>query len=214
MKTIRVAIADDHALTRKGIVGLLSEHKEFEVVAEHDSVKSMMQDFYPEQCDVLVLDVHFGDGSGIEVLQHLKLQKKNVPVLVFSYHSETQLALRALKAGANGFLSKTAPTDEILQAILKLAAGGTYLSPSIAADVALQALQQEDHITPHNALSNREFQVLCLIGAGHTHKEIATKLSINVKTVSTFKARVLEKMGLKTTAELISYVIDHRLAFR
>jgi two-component system invasion response regulator UvrY len=160
--------------------------------------------------DVVILDISMPHMDGLDVLKQLKIEKPKLPVIVLSIHPEDQYALRVLKAGASGYVTKASAPDELINAIRKVCRGGKYISPSIAEKLAFQLEANFDEM-PHEALSDREYQVLCMLASGKTVTEIADELALSVKTVSTYRARILEKMDMKNNAELIHYAIQNQL---
>jgi len=165
---------------------------------------------WKEKWDVVVLDISMPGRSGLEVLREIKNAKTKFPVLVLSMHPEDQFAMRVLKSGASGYMTKESAPEELVRAVQKLLAGGRYVSPSLAEKMALY-LTEDIKGTPHERLSNREFQVMRLIASGKTVREIAEENFLSVKTVRTYRQRILEKMGLKRNAELIRYALEHKL---
>jgi two-component system, NarL family, invasion response regulator UvrY len=159
---------------------------------------------------VAVLDLSLGDASGLEVLKELKQVRPKLPVLILSMHSEEQYARRAFKAGAAGYITKDSPRAELVEAISRVIEGRRYVSSALAETLAAD-LERGDYRAPHESLSDREFEVMCLISSGKTLSEIADLLSLSEKTISTYRARVLEKMGMKTSAEIIHYAIQNKL---
>lgn len=208
---IRVILADDHALLRCGLRLILSREPDIEIVGEAGNAAELIQQLIREPCDVLVLDVSMPGRSGLDVLGELKGEHRHLPVLILSMHPEDQFAVRLLRSGAAGYMTKETAPEELARAIRQVAAGGRYISPTLAAmladEVAGKPAQRR-----HESLSNREFEVLRLIGSGHTVTEIAAQLCVSVKTVSTYRARILEKLGITTTAELIRYALEHGLS--
>ena len=207
---IRVLVADDHAVVRRGLLQILEEVPAMIVAGEVETGRQVLQAVQREDYDVLVLDIAMPDGGGLEVLRQLKSLKPDLPVLILSMYSEEQYALRTLKAGAAGYLTKESAPDELIAAILKVARGGRYVTRSLAEELAV-ALAGEFEQEPHETLSDREYQVMCLLAAGYTVTEIARELSLSVKTVSTYRARMADKLGLKRTAEIIRYALERGL---
>ena len=160
--------------------------------------------------DVVILDITMPHMDGLDVLKQLKIEKPKLPVIVLSIHPEDQYALRVLKAGASGYVTKASAPDELINAIRKVHRGGKYISPSIAEKLAFQ-LDANFEEMPHEALSDREYQVLCMLASGKTVTEIADELALSVKTVSTYRSRILEKMDMKNNAELIHYAVQNKL---
>jgi DNA-binding NarL/FixJ family response regulator len=163
-----------------------------------------------QRWDVAVLDLSLGDASGLEVLKELKQVRPKLPVLILSMHSEEQYARRAFRAGAAGYITKDSPRAELIRAVNKVIEGGRYFSPELA-EMLIADLERGTDGPPHEVLSDREFEVMCLIASGKTVGEIANLLSLSDKTISTYRARILEKTGMRNNAELTQYVIQHRL---
>jgi DNA-binding NarL/FixJ family response regulator len=207
---MRVLIADDHQLIREGLrralVGTSEITEVGEAVTGQDAIDMVRQGAW----DVLVLDINLPGKSGFDVLAELRQTKHSTPVLVLSMHSALTFGVRALQAGAAGYLSKTAPTEELMKALRKIAGGGRFISQDIAEQLAVQ-IQNDPDIPPHTLLSEREFQVFLMIGSGKTVGEIARELNINVKTVSTHRSHVLEKMHLRNNAQIMQYVVTKNL---
>jgi two-component system, NarL family, invasion response regulator UvrY len=206
---IRVLIADDHPIVRRGLRQILADEPDLDAPGEaqngHEVLKQLQQPW-----DVLVLDINMPGRSGLEILHEVKDRRPDLPVLIMSIHSEEQFGVRALKAGAAGYLNKESAPEELVKAIRKVHGGGKYVSPTLGEQLAV-ALQFGEHRMPHDALSNRENEILCLIASGKTVSEIAEHLILSVKTVSTYRSRILEKMKLHTNAELMHYAIQNRL---
>jgi len=207
---IRVLLADDHAIVRAGLKELLTDTGDIAVAGEATNGQEVMERVRAQDYDVAVLDMSMPGRSGIELIKQVKDEKPKLRILVLTMHSEEQYAVRALKAGASGFLTKDAAADQLVAAIRKIAGGGAYVSPETAERLVLDAAPRAE-AAPHTLLSDREFQVLQMIAGGRTVGEIAKRLSLSVKTVSTHKTRILHKMGLSNQAELIRYAIEHKL---
>lgn len=207
---IKVLIADDHAVVRQGLKQILGETPDMTVVGEATTGLEVLEQARSVDWDVLVLDITMPGRSGFDILLELRAEKPNQPILVLSMHAEEQYALRVLKAGAAGYLAKESVPEELIQAIRKVVSGGKYISPTLAEKLAVEIGAPSDR-APHETLSDREFQVMRMIAVGKTVTQIAEALSLSVKTVSTYRARVLQKMNLKTNAELIHYAIQHQL---
>lgn len=207
---IRVLLADDHAIVRAGLKEILADTGDIEVAAEANNGQEVMAQVRARDFDVAVLDMSMPGRSGIELIKQVKDEKPKLRILILTMHSENQYAVRALKAGASGFLTKEAAADQLVAAIRKIAGGGAYVSPETAERLVLDAAPRAE-AAPHTLLSDREFQVLQMIAGGRTVGEIAKKLSLSVKTVSTHKTRILNKMGLANQAELIRYALEHKL---
>jgi len=207
---IRLLVADDHRIMRQGLRQLLAEQNDFMVAAEAANGFEVLERIREIELDLVVLDLVMPGRHGIDLIKQIKTEKPALPVLVLSMHTEEQYALRALKAGALGYLSKETAADELVAAIRKLVAGESYISARIAQSLALHLAQPEQR-PAHSQLSDREFHVLVMIARGSSLSEIATELHLSAKTVSTYKARVLEKLKLGSTADLVRYAIDHDL---
>lgn len=207
---IRVLLADDHAVVRAGLREILVGTGDLEVAAEAANGQEVLTRVRAEEFDVVVLDMSMPGRSGIELIRLVKAERPKLRILVLSMHSEEQYAVRAIRAGASGYLSKEIAADELVAAIRRIAGGGAYVSPETAERLALDANRATD-APAHTLLSDREFQVFQMITRGDAVGEIAKQLSLSVKTVSTHKTRILEKMGLANQAELIRYALEHKL---
>jgi two-component system invasion response regulator UvrY len=208
--SIRVFIADDHAIVREGLKQILAEQRDIAVAGEAETGLDAIKLFRKSRCNVLLLDISLPDRNGIEVLKQIKSEKPELAVLMLSMHREDQYAIRSLKAGAAGYLTKQSAPRELVNAIRQVAAGQRYVSAQLAQALAAQI--GDDHDKPvHDTLSDREYQTLTMIASGKTVSEIALELSLSVKTISEYRARLLAKMKLKTSAELTTYAIRNRL---
>jgi two-component system, NarL family, invasion response regulator UvrY len=206
----RILIADDHEVVRRGLKDLLAEEFSKLKVGEATNAAQVMDAVRKQDWDVVLLDINMPGRSGLEVLEELKRLFPKVPVLVLSAFPEEDYALRALKLGAAGYLTKQSASDELLTALRKALAGGKYVTASLAEKLAA-SLAGEAPASPHEALSNRELQVLRMIAGGKTIKEIAAELSLSEKTVGTYRTRISEKMRLGTNVELTRYALQHKL---
>lgn len=209
-KQVNIIIVDDHAILRAGLKQVLSEDEQFQVVAEGGTANEAIQLARSKKADVLLLDITLPDRSGIEALQLIKKDNPDLSVLMLSMHREDQYALRALKAGASGYLCKQSASDELVDAVTMLAKGKKYISSTVAEILANQ-VSGETEKALHETLSNREYETLMLIASGLSVSEIADKLSLSVKTISMYRSRLLEKMQLKHNAELTHYAIKNNL---
>jgi DNA-binding NarL/FixJ family response regulator len=207
---IRVLVADDHAVVRHGLKQILSEEPDIQEVGEAGSVAEALRMGREAEWDVVILDITMPDGSGLDILRELKHQKPQLPVLVLSVHSEDQYALRVLRSGAAGYLTKECAPQELVQAVRRVVAGGKYVGLDLAERLA-EVLAGDRDAQAHEQLSDREFQVLCLIGSGKSAGEIAQELSLSPKTISTYRRRVLDKMHMNSNVELTRYVLEHQL---
>jgi two-component system, NarL family, invasion response regulator UvrY len=207
---MKIVIADDHAIVRRGLQQIIATRGGWKVVGEASSGAELLALLQTVEADVLVLDVSLGDRSGIDLLEPVRALRPNLPVLMLSVYAEEHYAMRALRAGAHGYIQKDRPPEEIIAAIERVATGRTYMSEAVVDQMtATMTGAQTQH--PHELLSPREFQVFRLIGAGRTLTEIADLLHVSVKTVSTYRSRILEKTGFRTNADLIAYAIRNDL---
>ena len=207
---IRILIADDHAIVRRGLKQIVSEQTDMTVDGEAENARQILDLARTHACDVIVLDINMPGKSGLEVLKELKREYPKLPVLVLSVHSEDQYGVRVLRAGAAGYLTKESAPDELVQAIRRVHRGGRYVSVSLAETLVFELGAETDR-PRHKSLSDREYQVLTMIASGKTVGEIGQELSLSVKTISTYRARVLGKMKMRTNAELTHYAIDNQL---
>jgi len=208
--TIRVFIADDHAIVREGLKQILAESPDIIVAGEAENGLDAIKLFRKSKCHVMLLDISMPDRSGIDVLKQVKKENPEIAVLMLSMHREDQYAIRSLKAGAAGYLTKQSAPRELVTAIRQVADGQKYVSAALAQELA--AAIGDDHDTPlHDTLSDREYQTLTMIASGKTVTAIAEELSLSVKTISEYRARLLVKMKLKNSAELTHYAIKNQL---
>jgi DNA-binding NarL/FixJ family response regulator len=207
----RLLIADDHAVVRRGLRQIVAEELGQWEIAEAGTGDEVMRLVRDAAFDVLVLDISLPDRSGLDLLGDIKAFRPDLPVLILSMHPETQYAMRAIKYGASGYVSKDGASTELVGALRRVLGGGKYVSPAVAESLADLALGTST-TTPHEGLSNREFTVLVGLGKGKAVGELAAELGLSVKTVSTYRSRLLEKMGMRTNADLVRYAIEHELA--
>lgn len=207
---MRVLIADDHAIVRRGLKETIRETFPKAIFGEASTAQEALERVRQQDWDIVILDISMPGRSGLDILADLKRLRAKLPVLFLSMHPEEQYARRSLKAGAAGYLTKESIPDELKTAVRRVSAGGRYVSASLAERLAFD-LREGGDLPVHELLSDREFQVLRMIAEGKTIKNIADDLSLSVKTVSTYRARILEKTGLKTTAELIRYALQAQL---
>ncbi len=207
---IKVLIADDHAVVRQGLKQILGETADMIVVDEATNGQETLEKARAVEWDVLVLDLSMAGRGGFDILLELQARQPKQSILVLSMHAEDQYAVRVLKAGAAGYLTKESAPEELIQAIRKVVAGGKYVSPTLAEKLALEISAPTDRPL-HEGLSDREFQVMRMIAAGKTVTQIAEELSLSAKTISTYRARILQKMNFKTNADMIHYAIQNGL---
>lgn len=207
---IRVLIADDHAVVRHGVRQILAEEPDMRLFGEARDGYETLDQIRNHDWDIVILDINMPGPGALDILKEVREARPKLPVLVLSMHPEEQFAVRALKAGASGYLVKESTPEELVRAIRKILKGGRYVSEALAEKIAFDLGPDPDRPL-HENLSNREFQILCLIAMGKTVSEIARELHLSVKTVSTYRARILEKMHMKTNAALSHYAITNRL---
>jgi two-component system, NarL family, invasion response regulator UvrY len=207
---IRILIVDDHVVVRDGVKKIFDENPDEAVFGEASTVEEALQLIREGSWDVVVLDISLGQRSGLDVLQEVKQLRPKLPVLIFSMHAEEQYARRAFRAGAAGYITKGSSRAELVIAINKVISGDRYVSPALAEKLVFDMARGADG-PPHEALSQREFEVMRLIASGKTISEIAEILSLSDRTISTYRVRILEKMSMKTNAELTHYAVKNSL---
>ncbi|MBI3902403.1 MAG: response regulator transcription factor [Nitrosomonadales bacterium] len=208
---IRILIADDHAIVRHGLKQIIEKSGEMCVVAEADRGAEVLRKLREIECDVVLLDVSMPDMSGVDVLKQIHAERPHLPVLILSIYPEDQYAMRMIKAGAVGYMTKDSAPPEVVKALLHVAGGKKYISPVVAELLANELGAPEEKL-PHQTLSDREYQIFLLLASAKTVSEIADTLSLSVKTISTYRTRILEKMRLDNNAELMRYAVDNHLA--
>jgi DNA-binding NarL/FixJ family response regulator len=208
---IRIVVADDHTIVREGLKQLLAAAGDLQVVGEAQNGFEVLDRVRALDFELLLLDMSMPGKSGIELIKQVRGEKPRLRILVLSMHEEHQYAVRAIRAGASGYLTKESASGQLVEAIRKVASGGAFISSEVAQQLALGAMPDAKH-APHETLSDREFQVFRMIAEGQSVSDIAAKLNLSVKTVSTHKSNIMTKMNLGSQAELIRYAITHRLA--
>ena len=208
---IRVVIADDHTILREGLRQLLAAEPDIEVVAEAADGHEVLARVRSADFDVLLLDLSMPGKSGVELIKQVKSEKAKLRVLVLSMHEESQYAVRAIKAGASGYVTKDSAATQLVTAIRRVAGGGAFVTPEVAQQLALGAMPGAEG-PPHARLSDREFEVFERLVAGETVTDIAARLNLSGKTVSTHKARLMEKLGVDNQSDLVRYAMKHGLA--
>jgi DNA-binding NarL/FixJ family response regulator len=207
---IKILIADDHAIVRAGLKQIVADTSDMVVSGEAVDGQEVLEQVRKEDWDLILLDISMPGRGGIDTLKELKIEKPKLPVLVLSMYPEEQYAIRALKAGASGYLTKESAPEELIEAIRKVSQGGKYISASLAESLAFH-VEANSEKPLQETLSNREYQVMLMLASGKTVKEIANDLSLSVKTISTNRVRALRKMGMKNNAEITYYAIKHEL---
>ncbi len=207
---IRILIADDHAVVRKGLRQIITDEFPSAEITEVGDVESLIVQVIKADWNVIICDISMPGRSGVEALEQIKQIKPDIPVLMLSMHSEDQYAMRVLKAGASGFLNKSSVHEELVKAIHMVRLGRRYITSSIAERMA-ESLSGQNGKRPHEILSNREFEILKMIASGRSISEIADQLSLSPTTVSTYRSRILEKMSLKSNADITRYALENGL---
>jgi DNA-binding NarL/FixJ family response regulator len=207
---IKILIADDHPIVRQGLKQILAEESDMGEFGEAKNSQEVMDLIKKKDWDIVILDITMPGRGGLEILKEIRSERPKLPVLILSIHPADQYAVRALKAGAAGYMTKESAPDDLIKAIRKVLKGGKYISPTLAESLAL-FLERDDRKSPHEKLSDREYQVMCMIAEGKKVKEIADSLDLSVKTISTYRARILEKMRMRSNADLIHYAIQNKL---
>ena len=208
---IRIMIADDHAIVRQGLARILEKNDGMKIVAEHDNGIDALNWVRDHDCDIALIDISMPGLNGIDLLKQLREEKPKVPVLVISIYSEDQYAVRLIKAGAAGYLTKGCAPAIVIEAVRQIAGGKKYISPTVAGMLA-DEIGTTDGRLPHEALSDREYQIFLLLASAKTVSEIADTIVLSGKTVSTYRKRIMEKMHLRNNVELMRYAIDNNLA--
>lgn len=210
---MKILLVDDHALVRRGVAHVLREDLPNLTIVEKGTAQEALEATQATPWDLVILDINLPDRSGLDALKDIKRICPDLPVLILSLYPEAQYARRAFKAGAAGYLTKDTAPEEVTSAVKRILQGGRYVSAALAEQLAADlSTASGEAQEPHEMLSDRELEVLRLIGSGKTPTEIAEQLAISIKTVSTYRARILEKLNLRTTAELIRFAVDHQLA--
>jgi len=206
----RILIADDHTVVRKGLKQIILDAFPSAEIEEVADAEDLLKNVGAKSWDVVITDISMPGRSGLDVLQQIRLDHPKLPVLILSVHPEDQYAIRVLKAGASGYLNKDSAPEDLVKAIDRVMMGKKYITPSIAEKLAT-TLEQDSEKSPHEYLSDREFEVLKLLAAGKSVSDIGDQISLSASTVSTYRARILTKMNLKTNADLTLYCVEHKL---
>ncbi|MGE5471540.1 MAG: response regulator transcription factor [Bacteroidota bacterium] len=211
MEKFKVLLADDHAIIRDGLKQILADTDDLEVAGEAANGIEVLQLVRQRKWDVLVLDISMPGRNGLDLIHLVKAEQPDLPILIFSMHHEEQYAVRALHAGASGYITKESDSDLLVAAIRRVAGGGVHISDKVA-ELMVRGIRPSSQNLPHTLLSDREFQVFNMLVNGAGLTEIGAELSLSVKTISTHKSHILQKMNMANTAELIRYAIGHQLA--
>jgi len=207
---LKVLIADDHPVIRRGVKQILSEDLINIQFGEAENAKDTLAKVNSKEWDLLILDINLPDMNGLEVLRQVKIQKSNLSVLILTIMDDEQIAIRVLKAGASGFMSKNTIPEELVAAVKKIQSGARYVSEALAEKLVFN-IYDDSEKPPHHKLSDREYQVLCMIGNGRTVRQIAEKLYLSEQTIRTYRMRIFDKMNLQTDADLIHYTVKNDL---
>jgi DNA-binding NarL/FixJ family response regulator len=207
---IRIVIADDHELIREGIKKIIRSSRDMRIVGEAADIEGTIRLAEEHAPDILILDINLPGHDGLEGLEQVRRRFPGMSILILSMYPEERFAIRALKTGAAGYITKAMAAEELVKAIRKVMAGGSYISPRLA-ELLAQDVRAPRNTGPHESLTNRELQILRLIGAGRQIKQVAAELSISVSSVNTYRSRIFRKMGLSSNAALIRYAVEHRL---
>jgi DNA-binding NarL/FixJ family response regulator len=209
---VRALCIDDHAIFRQGVKQILQQYDAQVKIGEAATAGAAMQLARESRWDVVILDLSLPDRSGLQLLGELKREQPELPVVILTMHGDDEYAVRAVRGGASAYVTKESAPEELITALRKVMAGGRYMTPALAEKVAFAYASQGGPDKPHQTLSERELQILRLIGVGKSLKEIAATLELSVKSVGTYRTRVLEKMSMSTNADLIRYVIENQLS--
>lgn len=209
-KKIRILIADDHEVVRKGLKTIIADQQDMVVAGEAENGNEVLRRVRQEEFDLILLDFDMPEKNGLDTLIELKTSRPKLPVIILSIFPEDHYGTRFLKAGASGYLGKSSASDQLVEAIRKVAGGGKYVSPNLA-DKLVSDLNRDSDKPLHEALTDREFQVFTMIAGGKKLKHIAEELCLSINTISTYRGRILQKMDMKSNAEVIHYAIDNHL---
>ncbi len=207
---IKIFIVDDHELVREGLKKIFREEDDFQVIDEASSGNEAVEKIKNFDCDVMLLDLSMPGKSGLELISELITIKPNLPILILSIHPEDQFAVRCLKAGASGFVSKDVAMEDLVLAIRKVHQKGRYISNRLAEHLAFN-IKRDEETPPHEKLSNREHQIMCMLASGKKVKDIANELSLSISSIFTFRTRIFEKLDVKSNVDLTHYAINHKL---
>ena len=207
---MKIIVADDHSIVRRGLQGVIARKSGWFLAAEAETAEELFELLRRDRYDILVLDLMLRNRSGIDLLAEIRREHPSLPVLMLSMHAEEQYAIRCLRAGAKGYVQKDSSLEDLLEAIARVAAGRTWVSPAVAEQMATQLVSPSEK-PPHELLSPREFEVFRMIASGRSITEIAGELHVSVKTVSTYRARILEKTGFHSNADIVAYAVRNSM---
>ena len=207
---IRILLVDDHAMFREGLKQILGQHPDMKVEGEAGNASEALTKIREHHFDVILLDISLPGQSGLDILNEIRSERPEQVVLILSMHPEDQYAIRMLKAGAAGYITKESAADKLVSALRRVASGGKYITAELAERLASE-LEGKTATSPHQLLSNREFQVFCSIASGNKLVEIAHEMNLSIKSVSTYRRRVLQKMGMQTNADVTGYAVEYKL---
>ena len=208
---INILIVDDHLIVREGIKRIINDTQDMQIISEAANGPDAMNLIYENKYDLILLDISMPGQNGLQTLKLIKKHNKNIPVLMLSMHSEEQYAMRSIKAGASGYMTKDTASSQLVTAIRKINNGRKFISSEVA-ELLTTDLFHDEEKEPHEHLSDREFEILKMIASGRATKHIAEELSISPKTVSTYRSRILDKLNMRNNSDLIHYVIDYKLS--
>ncbi|HNR51214.1 MAG: Response regulator UvrY [Deltaproteobacteria bacterium ADurb.BinA179] len=206
----KVLIADDHPIVRTGLKQIIAEEPDIKIIGEASDGNEVLEFLRKEPCDLVLLDLAMPKRSGLEIISEIRQIRPNTAILVLSIYPEDQYAVRALRAGASGYLTKASAPNELIKAMRKVLSGGKYISMSLA-EILASEIDQHTQQQPHERLSDREYQVMLMLAAGKTVTEVSRELNLSVKTISTYRARILEKMNMKNNAQMTFYAVENHL---
>ncbi|HPX50141.1 MAG TPA: response regulator transcription factor [Deltaproteobacteria bacterium] len=206
----KVLIADDHPIVRTGLKQIIAEEPDIKIIGEASDGNEVLEFLRKEPCDLVLLDLAMPKRSGLEIISEIRQIRPNTAILVLSIYPEDQYAVRALRAGASGYLTKASAPNELIKAMRKVLNGGKYISMSLA-EILASEIDQHTQQQPHERLSDREYQVMLMLAAGKTVTEVSRELNLSVKTISTYRARILEKMNMKNNAQMTFYAVENHL---
>lgn len=207
---IKILIADDHPIVRAGLSRIVSKESDITVAGEAQNAREVLELIHRHEFDVVVLDISMPEKTGLEILEQIRAERPALPVLILSMHPEEQYAIQAFKSGAAGYLTKTSVSEELVKAVRKVDSGGKYVSPHFA-EKMVSVLEKGVKKLPHETLSSRELQVMRMIASGRPPKDIAKKLRLSVRTVNTYRERIMEKLNVKSNAEIVRYSLENKL---